>query len=464
MVRRATGGTLACARAALRDRGPALNLLGGFHHAGPDRAWGMCPMNDLAITVASLRAEGFTGHVLILDLDAHPPDGTAACLGADRHVTIASISGSDWGAVGGAREILLPPGTGDDGYLTALTGLLGELRRPDLALVVAGGDVRGGDPLGRLALTEDGVARRDAAVAAWLGEVPSVWTPGGGYRDDAWRVLARTALALLHPDLDPPTADVDPLPAHFATIAASLGAAELGFGADLDDDDVAMMFGERRVSPRLLGAYTRQGVELGLERYAILPAIRRLGYAELRVDLDRATQGDRLRLYGTAGGAEHLLVEAVLALEEHAGKKWLFVHWLTLRHPRAPLPPGRRLLPGQDAPGLGLGPEAAGLLGRMAVRLGAAGLMFRPAWLHVAWQARDHFRFLDGTVQAHFEALLRDLGHLGLPALSAAVSAGRVRLHGQPWPWPAEVMVELAAAPAVDAAAREAARFSVVEG
>jgi hypothetical protein len=90
--------------------------------------------------------------------------------------------------------------------------------------------------------------------------------------------------------------------------------------------------------------------------------------------------------------------------------------------------------------------------------------MFRPAWLHVAWQCRDHFRFLEPTVQAHFEALLRDLGHLGLPALSAAVSGGSVRLNGEAWAWPAEVMVDLAAAPPVDVVAREAARFTLVDG
>jgi len=61
----------------------ALNLLGGFHHARPDVAGGFCPVNDVAVAIAAVRADGFRGRVLVLDLDAHPPDGLAACLAGD---------------------------------------------------------------------------------------------------------------------------------------------------------------------------------------------------------------------------------------------------------------------------------------------------------------------------------------------------------------------------------------------
>src|SRR5438874_280819 len=79
-------GTLEAAREMLspanrrRVGRRALNLLGGFHHARPDVAAGFCPVNDIAVAVAAAREEGFQGRVLVLDLDAHPPDGTAACL------------------------------------------------------------------------------------------------------------------------------------------------------------------------------------------------------------------------------------------------------------------------------------------------------------------------------------------------------------------------------------------------
>lgn len=60
-----------------------MNLLGGFHHARPDVAGGFCPVNDVAVAIAAVRADGFRGRVLVLDLDAHPPDGLAACLAGD---------------------------------------------------------------------------------------------------------------------------------------------------------------------------------------------------------------------------------------------------------------------------------------------------------------------------------------------------------------------------------------------
>ena len=129
-VRLACGGTLLAAQACLNPERPRvgrrmLNLFGGFHHAGPARAGGFCPVNDVAVAVAALRADGFSGRVAVLDLDAHPPDGTAECLRADRAVWIGSISGVDWGALPSVDETVLPPGADDAAYLAALDGLLG---------------------------------------------------------------------------------------------------------------------------------------------------------------------------------------------------------------------------------------------------------------------------------------------------------------------------------------------------
>src|SRR6478752_112587 len=75
-VRLAVGGTIEAARSCLRREMPllgrsALNLLGGFHHAGIARAGGFCPVNDIACAIAAVRAEGFSGRVGVLDLDAH---------------------------------------------------------------------------------------------------------------------------------------------------------------------------------------------------------------------------------------------------------------------------------------------------------------------------------------------------------------------------------------------------------
>ncbi len=146
--------------------------------------------------IATLRAEGFRGRVAVLDLDAHPPDGLAACLDADRDVWIGSLSGSDWGPLPRADETVLPPGTQDPAYLDALGALLSRMPRPRLAFVIAGGDVLAGDRLGTLGLTVAGARERDLLVASELEGVPSVWLPGGGYSDRAWHVLAGTGMAV----------------------------------------------------------------------------------------------------------------------------------------------------------------------------------------------------------------------------------------------------------------------------
>ena len=187
-VLRGVGGTVDAARLALDSPGPVLNLFGGFHHAAPDVAAGFCALNDIAIAVEAVRAGGFSGTVGILDLDAHPPDGTAACFEGDPGVWIGSLSGSDWGELPGAvDETVLPEGTGDDDYLAALDGLLDRAPRADLWFVLAGGDVVAEDPIGMLGLSESGAAERDRRVLRHLGRQPQVWLPGGGYGPHAWR-------------------------------------------------------------------------------------------------------------------------------------------------------------------------------------------------------------------------------------------------------------------------------------
>src|ERR1700682_229073 len=118
-VRLACGATIGAARGVLSRLNPrrvgrrALNLSGGFHHARPNVAGGFCPVNDVAVAIAAVRAEGFRGRVVVLDLDAHPPDGLAACLASDPSCFIGSISGSDWGPLPGVDETVLPERAGD---------------------------------------------------------------------------------------------------------------------------------------------------------------------------------------------------------------------------------------------------------------------------------------------------------------------------------------------------------------
>ena len=206
-------------------------------------------------------------------------------------------------------------------------------------------------------------------------------------------------------------------------------------------------------------------MELGLARYGILTQLRRLGYEAFRVALDRTDVGDRSRLFGTASGVEHLLVEGVYerrALRAR-GRPVLFVHWLTLRHPLGHF--GRPALPGQEVPGLGMAQEAGAMLARMAERLGLAGVAFRPAWYHVAYAARRRMRFVDPARQCRFEALIRDTSTRPLREVTRAVAEGRVLLDGVPYHWEPDDMVEWLDAPPGGALEAAAAgfQFTLVE-
>ena len=468
-LRLVCAGTSEAVAHVLRVGGVALNLAGGYHHASPDRSGGYCAVNDVAVAIAVARANGFQGQIVVIDLDAHPPDGTADCLAADPLVWIGSLSGADWGAIDGADETVLPAGTTDRPYLAALSGLLQRMPAAELAVVLAGGDVLASDRHGALALTLEGARRRDLEVARALEGVPAVWLPAGGYHKDSWRLLATTARVLRWGSAAT-CPRMDPLAGHFAHVSASLEHGALGGEGLLTETDIVEGLGLTVGTPkRFLGFYTAQGVEYALERFGILELLRRVGYRDFQVHIDATSQGDRCRLTSHGTDAEHLLMEITLEVTVLDDRRALYVHWLTLRHPLAQFAPGATPLPGQDAPGLGITREVSVLLWRIAERLSLTGLVMTPSWFHVAWAARSHLAFMDPARQGRFEALVRDLGHLPLGGLTRAVAEGEVRLNGQPYVWEATDMTTWATDPdserrAMIDAERDRAVFTMSEG
>jgi acetoin utilization deacetylase AcuC-like enzyme len=443
-VRLAVGGTVAAARAAWDSRGPAFNLLGGFHHAGPAMGGGLCPVNDVAIAIAAVRKDGMDGQIVILDLDAHPPDGLSACVLDLPRVHLASISGSDFGPLPGAVDEVFLADADDARYLDALSALLARAPRPDLAFVLAGGDVLAGDRLGKLRLTLAGVRDRDLMVADWLTGVASVWLPAGGYSDDTWKVLVGTYLAVSRRSARR-VDDRDPMTGRFAAIAGSLNAKKLS-GDVVDDwslaDVEAELYGRATPRPRLLGYYTTEGLEYALTRYGLLDHLRRLGYQDLVIQIDAPDQvGQRVTVQGNADGRTHLLIDLILGRDSVAGEPSLMVHWLSLRNPRVAFARGRKPLPGQEVPGLGLARDMGQLLGLIAQRLGLVVVAFRPAYLHPAYAARTHFRFADADRQDRFLGLLHDLRGHPMAEVSRALSDGRVLLDGNPYAWEPDVMI-----------------------
>lgn len=443
-VRLACGATLEGARATLKTGQPSLGLGGGFHHAAPARGAGFCALNDVAVAIAALRAEGFAGRVAVLDFDFHPPDGTSACLGKDASVWLGSISGASWGRLDGVDETVLPEGTGDAEYLAAVERLLARMPRVELAFVLAGADVLAGDRLGLLALSLGGARRRDLIVADRLGDLPQVWMPAGGYSPHAWKVLAGTGLVLAFRSEEPIPLDYDPLAVRMTSIARTLKPETLGDDPLITEADLADLFGPSRQRPtRFLQYYSKEGLEHALERYRVLPLVRRLGFSNLTLKFDKAGSYDRARLLGrdVTTGKEVTLIELEVERRRVNDGTFLFINWLSLRNPRAHFSMVRPQLPGQEVPGLGLAREFTQLMGLMARRLHLDGVAFRPSWYHMAFAARHGARFVDPLRQGRFEALNRDLRDLPLLEATHAVADGRVLLNGQPYTWEPDEMV-----------------------
>lgn len=443
-LRLAVGGTVEAARYVLKRNGAAVNLFGGFHHAAPSRGGGFCALNDVAVAVAAVRRDGFKGKVAVLDFDFHPPDGTALCLGEDPSVWLGSVSGADWGPLPGVDETLLAPGTSDTGYLAAVESLLGRMPEAALVFVLAGADVLNGDRLGRFQVSLGGIRRRERMVAQRLGHRAQVWLPAGGYSSHAWKVLAGVGLTLAFNTEEAIPADYDPLVARMNRISRSLKAEDLGSAPFLSEADVAGALGfAPKTKQKLLGFYTTEGVEYALERYRLLPILRRLGFRNLRVVFDLVSPSERARLLGVDAttGVEHVIIELEVERRTLGTGTFLFVNWLSLRNPRAHFSKLRPQLPGQEVPGLGVAREMTQILTLMAKRLSLDGVAFRPSWFHMAWAARHGTRFVDPARQGRFEALVRDLREVPLLEATRALADGRVKLNGEPYCWEPDEMV-----------------------
>lgn len=200
----ATGGTILGGRLALAH-GIALNLGGGFHHAGPDVGEGFCIYNDLAVAVRRLQADGRIRRALVVDLDVHQGNGTAECFAGDDTVFTFSMHQGNIYPVPKATsdlDVELAAGTDDARFLAVLRRHLPEVfdrARPDIVFYQAGCDTLHDDPLAGLAMTKVGIAERDAAVvdACVRRGVPVVVTLGGGYTPRSWSVQAASVEHLI---------------------------------------------------------------------------------------------------------------------------------------------------------------------------------------------------------------------------------------------------------------------------
>ncbi len=190
LVRRsftAISGTINASRKAI-EHGIASNLAGGTHHAYPDRGEGYCVLNDIAVSIRVLQREKLAERFLIVDCDVHQGDGTAFIFQDDPSVFTFSMHGAKNYPLfkqTSNLDIELADGTADEEYLETLAEALPRAfhHGPDVIFYLGGADPFEGDKLGRLALTKEGLMRRDELVLEFArgNHVPIVTTLSGGY-------------------------------------------------------------------------------------------------------------------------------------------------------------------------------------------------------------------------------------------------------------------------------------------
>ena len=201
----AAGGSILAGRRALED-GWAVNIGGGFHHAYPDHGEGFCVIHDVAVAIRRLQFDQAIETAMVVDTDVHHGNGTAAIFGGDGTVFTLSIHQENnypYPKPPSNIDINLPDGVADDDYLAIFEKHLIQAFHdftPALVFYIGGADPYREDQLGGLALTVEGLKRRDALVYehARRHGAPVAVTLAGGYARrvaDTVRIHVNTILA-----------------------------------------------------------------------------------------------------------------------------------------------------------------------------------------------------------------------------------------------------------------------------
>jgi acetoin utilization deacetylase AcuC-like enzyme len=185
-------GTYLAAMACLANKHLGFNIAGGTHHAFANRGEGFCIFNDMAVAANKMIFDKVVENILIIDLDVHQGNGTAALFKENKQVFTFSMHGAGnfpFRKENSDLDIALPDGTPDAVYLPALAqglDLILDQFNPDFIFYQAGVDTLVQDVLGKLSLTMEGLKKRDELVfstAKKLG-IPICTTMGGGYASE----------------------------------------------------------------------------------------------------------------------------------------------------------------------------------------------------------------------------------------------------------------------------------------
>lgn len=181
------GATVAASDVAL-EQGWSGVLAGGTHHALPDAGAGFCVLNDVAVAIARLLHQGRIHRPAIIDLDVHQGDGTAVIFQNEPRVLTFSAHGRHnfpFRKQQSDIDLDFDNNTTDEPYLAALEATLPRVWafEPDMIFYQAGVDALATDRLGKLAMTQEGIRRRNHLVYTQIAarNLPCVVNLGGGY-------------------------------------------------------------------------------------------------------------------------------------------------------------------------------------------------------------------------------------------------------------------------------------------
>ncbi|RZK47394.1 MAG: histone deacetylase, partial [Pedobacter sp.] len=151
-----------------------------------------CLLNDFAVAANYVLNKGLARQVLIIDLDVHQGNGTAAIFSSRPNVFTFSMHGRHnypFHKETSDLDLPLEDGLDDTTYLSLLAEALQQLDKlvqPDFVFYLSGVDILETDKFGKLKVSVPGCRQRDEMVFKWVRakNIPCVVAMGGGYSAD----------------------------------------------------------------------------------------------------------------------------------------------------------------------------------------------------------------------------------------------------------------------------------------
>ncbi|MBQ0909191.1 histone deacetylase [Flavobacterium sp. F-328] len=175
----------------------AFNIAGGTHHAFPGHGEAFCLLNDQAIAAHYLLNKKLAKKILIIDLDVHQGNGTAAIFQNNTQVFTFSTHGKTnypFKKETSDLDIAFEDHTSDAVFLKTIAEVIPQLikeHKPDFIFYLAGVDILATDKLGKLGCTLEGCKTRDEIVLELCAkhQIPVQVSMGGGYSPEIKTII-----------------------------------------------------------------------------------------------------------------------------------------------------------------------------------------------------------------------------------------------------------------------------------